>query len=168
MSISVGLEVVNIVLDSAITTLVGKQLQVFVAARNDGNNACYCSMADAAGGFAVGAVDSALRQVPVAPAAVDPVALACPSMIWGVHRELAELAQAGQGAQEQLERLQARAVGCHAAQRALAARLDRAARLHVNLQARYGAPAWVPPAPGALACCGATPNNASRVIVASP
>lgn len=41
VSIGVGLQVVNTVLDSAITALVGKQLQVFVAAGNDGNDACY-------------------------------------------------------------------------------------------------------------------------------
>ena len=61
VSISVGLEVQNDVLDSAITNLVARQLQVFVAAGNDGNDACYYSMADAKDVFAVGAVDSAFH-----------------------------------------------------------------------------------------------------------
>ena len=58
--------------------------------------------------------------------------------VWGGPRGWRSWPRRGRRRRRSLKKLQERASGCAAAQAALAARLDRAAKLHANLQARCG------------------------------
>ena len=62
VSISIGLDVINTVLDEAVGTLAAMEVLVLVAAGNAATDACLSSLGAAGTGLAVGAIDNRAAQ----------------------------------------------------------------------------------------------------------